>query len=167
MSKIKHYFFLNVLTFGVTLMKTLKKYVGHISCQNRIITNFICFIKKMWSTFTRLSCLNLQYITLMWQISFLVYYWNCKAQLWSCIMNWIYSTRLQTDTLKSVENSRCEMLSWERFCLSCFPEPRASMYSGNNVTATLGLLIHAAGNKRFTSTIITRQNRLHYRESCQ
>lgn len=97
----------------MTLMKTLKKYVGHISCQNqnRIIRNCICFIKKMWSTFTRLSCLNWQYITLMWQISFLVYYWNCKAQLWSWIMNLIYSTQLQTDTLKSVENSRCEMLA--------------------------------------------------------
>ncbi len=148
----------------MTLMKTMKRNMWVIF---HVKTGLL---KKMWSTFTRLSCLNVQFITLLWKISFSVYYWNCKAQLWSCIMNWIYSTRLQTDTLKSVENSRCEMLSWERFCLSCFPEPRASMYSGNNVTATLGLLIHAAGNKRFTSTImfrITRQNRLHYRESCQ
>lgn len=28
------------------------------------------------------------------------------------------------------------------------------MYSGNSVTATLGLLIHAAGNEGFTPTIV-------------
>lgn len=28
------------------------------------------------------------------------------------------------------------------------------MYSGNSITATLGLLIHAAGNEGFTSTVV-------------
>lgn len=67
---------------------------------------------------------------------------NCVQQRHA---SWIEFMPLgRTQTQPGVKH--CQLLSWEHFCLSRFPESRAHMYNGNSVTATLGLLIHAAGN---------------------
>ncbi len=159
MSKMKHYFFKCPNVWCDPHENYEKKYVGHISCQNRIIRNFICFIKKMWSTFTRLSCLNVQFITLMWQISFLVCYWNCKAQLWSCI--WIEFIPLGCRQIRwslwKTAGVKCSLENVSVCLVSQNPEQACTV-------ATMLLppwvcLFPPAGNKHFTSTIMFRITR--------